>query len=287
MSTDAQHPPGSLDESLSALAAEFVRACKNAGIALDFLPRTLPFVDKFMTANRASKDTLSTPAGAYVGEVIRKETRGVWYEHEGQPALDVGEHQVDPIAAVTALFEKGTVHFGGVKIDTCKQYCEWVVRMQRQWLEGTLLGTADSMATLRTSMTTDAKLAGVLVAQCQQAVQNGKLTWHESLDFTPDSLDGVERMLGKMHNHYKFAAAGTGPNEEQLAAASKLWGIYIGEVIRRHYGGQWLQGPDGALTLAIGEAQISPIAKARKRIVDGPTENVRYYFSSMTKVLQG
>lgn len=287
MSTDEPRPPGSLDEYLPALAAEFVQACKEAGINLDFQPRTLPFVDKFMAANRAGKDKLATPAGAYVGEVIRKETGGVWYEHEGQPALDVGEHQVDPIAAVTALFEKGTVQFGGVKIDACKQYCEWVVKMQRQWLEGTLLGTADSMATLRTSMTTDAKLAGVLVAQCQQAIQSGKLTWHESLDFTQDSLDGVERLLGKMHNHYKFAAPGTGPSEEQLASTSRLWGIYIGEVIRRHYGGQWLQGQDGALTLSIGEAQVSPIAKARKRIVDGPTENIRYYFSSMLKVLQG
>ena len=32
---------------------------------------------------------------------------------------------------------------------------------------------------------------------------------------------------------------------------------------------------------------LQPIVKARKRIVDGPTENIRYYFSSMEKVLQG
>ena len=287
MSTEEQRPPAGLEEYLPALAAEFVQTCKAAGINLDFQPRTLPFVDKFMAAHRADPDKPAKAAGAYVGEVIRKETGGIWYEHEGQPALDVGEHQVDPIAAITELFDKGTVQFGGMKFETCKQYCEWVVKMQRQWLEGTLLGTADSMATLRTSMTTDAKLAGVLVAQCQSAIQSGKLTWAESLDMTPDSLDGVERLLGKMHNHYKFAAPGAGPSDEQINNTSKTWGIYIGEVIRRHYGGQWLQAPDGALTLSIGETQVSPIAKARKRIVDGPTENIRYYFSSMTKVLQG
>ncbi|MBY0494382.1 MAG: hypothetical protein K2Y23_09205 [Cyanobacteria bacterium] len=287
MSTDEQRPPTGFDEYLPAQAAEFVKACKDAGINLDFQPRTLPFVDKFMAANRASAGTLAEPAGAYVGEVIRKETGGVWYEHEGKPALDVGEAQVDPIAAVAELFEKGGAQFGEMKISGCKQYCEWVIKMQRQWIEGTLIGTADSMATLRTSMTTDAKLAGSLVAQCQTAIHTGKLTWAESLDFTPDSLDGVERILGKMHNHYKFAAAGAGPSDEQIASTSKTWGIYIGEVIRRFYGGQWSAAQDGTLSLAIGEAAISPIAKARKRIIDGPTENVRYYFSSIAKVLQG
>lgn len=284
MSTDEQRP---LQEHLAALAAGFVQACKDTGINLDFQPRTLPFVDKFMAANRAGRDQFAMPAGAYVGEVIRRETGGAWYEHEGKPALDVGEHQVDPLAAIDGLYEKGHARFGDLKIDTCKQYCEWVVKMQRHWLDGTLLGTADSMATLRTSMTADAKLAGVLVAQCQQAIQSGKLTWGESLDFTADSLDGVERLLGKMHNHFKYAAAGAGPTDEQLNVSSRTWGIYIGEVIRRHYGGQWSAAEDGTLALAVGEATISPTAKARKRIVDGPTENIRYYFASMNKVLQG
>ncbi len=287
MSTDDNSPQTGLDDYLPALAAEFVQTCKTAGINLDFQPRTLPFVDKYMAANRQDQEKLATPVAAYLGEVIRRETGGVWYEHEGKPALDVGEHQVDPLAVVQLLFASGRAQFGDVKIESTKQYCEWVVRMQRQWLERTLLGTADSMATLRTSMTTDAKLAGVLVAQSQAAVQTAKLKWAESLDYTPDSLDAIERMLGKVHNLSKYAAAGQGPGEEHLATASKVWGIYIGEVIRRHYGGQWSLAEDGVLSLLIGEAQIYPIAKARKRIVDGPTENIRYYFSSMEKVLQG
>jgi len=287
MPTDDPSPQTGLDEHLPALAAEFVQTCKAAGVNLDFLPRTLPLVDKYMAANRQDQGQLETPVAAYLGEVIRRETGGIWYEHEGKPALDVGEHQVDPLAVIQLLFTNGRAQFGDVKIESTKQYCEWVVRMQRQWLERTLLGTADSMATLRTSMTTDAKLAGVLVAQSQLAVQTAKLKWAESLDYTPDSLDAIERMLGKMHNLAKYAAPGQGPSDEHMATASRIWGIYIGEVIRRHYGGQWSTNEAGALTLSIGEAQVDPIAKARKRIADGPTENIRYYFSSMEKVLQG
>jgi hypothetical protein len=284
MTTD-QTPEAGLDAYVTGLAAEFVQNRKNAGVSLDFLPRTLPLVDKYLAADRQQAQQQTREIGAYLGEVIRKETGGQWYEHEGNPALDVGEHQVDPLAALAELVEKGQAQFGDVTIQTTKQYCEWVCRLHRQWLDRTLLGRFESMAALRTSMTTDAKLAGALVAQSQSAVQTGRLTWGETLDFTPDSLDAIERMLGKVHNTCKYTASGL--NEEQLAAAAKLWGIYIGEVIRRFYGGQWAAGAGDELSLSIGEATVLPVAKARKRIVDGPTENIRYYFSSIEKVLQG
>ena len=302
MSTPDQSQPSGPDQNMPALAAEFVETCKAAGLNLDFQLRTLPFVDKYLagvrletqqlaSANDAEATALvtrnATWIGAYLGEVIRRETGGLWYEHEGNPALDVGEQQVDPVATVLQLFEKSRADFGDVKIETTKQYCEWVCRMQRQWLDHMVLGHYDSVAALRTSMSRDAKLAGLLLAQSQPAVQNARLKWAESLDFRSDSLDTIERMLGKMHDLAKAAAPGTGPSDEQISAASTLWGVYIGEVIRRHYGGQWATEEDGTLSLSVGEAQISPIAKARKRIVDGPAENIRYYFSSVAKLLQG
>jgi hypothetical protein len=277
-----------MDDSQAALAAEFVQVCKTAGITLDFQPRTLPFVDKYLTGSRAEAQAKVPSIGAYVGEVIRRETGGVWYEHEGNPALDCGEHQIDPLAFINLMIEKGNAQFGDVKIAGTKQYCEWVCRMQRQWLDGTLLGSYESMAALRTSMTPDAKLAGVIVAQAQGAVKTAKLKWQESLDFTQDSLEGVERILGKIHNAGLYGSGSAKPSEEELAVLSKMWGTYIGEVIRRHYGGQWSQGEDGTLSLSIGEAKgVFPIAKARKRVVDGAGDNIRYYFSSMVKLIQG
>lgn len=272
---------------MAALAAEFVQVCKGAAVNLDFQPRTLPLVDKYLAASRLDAERHAKAVAAYVGEVIRRETGGLWYEHEGNPALDVGEHQIDPQAFVTLLLERGHAQFGEVKISGTKQYCEWVCRLQRQWLDHSLLGTYESMAALRTSMTPDAKLAGVLVAQSQSAVHSAKLKWNEALDFTQDSLEAVERILGKIHNAGRYGSGSSTPSEEELTAASKMWGTYIGEVIRRHYGGQWAQGEDGTLALLIGEAKADPIAKARKRIVDGASDNIRYYFSSMLKLLQG
>ena len=276
-----------MDDSMAALAAEFVKVCKTAGVNLDFQPRTLPLLDKYLAGSPSEAQPQANSIAAYVGEVIRRETGGLWYEHEGNPALDAGDHQIDPIAFVTLLLDRGHAQFGDIKITGTKQYCEWVCRLQRQWLDRALLGTYESMAALRTSMTPDAKLAGVLVAQAQSAVHTAKLTWNESLDFTQDSLEAIERILGKIHNAGRYGAGSAAPSEEELAAAAKMWGTYIGEVIRRHYGGQWSQDEDGALALLIGEARAHPIAKARKRMADGASDNIRYYFSSMLKLLQG
>lgn len=283
-------------ESMSALAAEFVAACKTRGVSLDYLPRTLPLVDKFVAATRGEAQQLTAkkdPGGAaqivdthapgiaaYVGEVIRRETGGSWYDFDGNPMVNAGDYQADPLPIVRGLLESGKGYEGDVAIESAKAYCDMISRMQRVWLEGTLLGTYESMTALRTAIAPDAKLAGTIVAASQQAVKTGKMTHGESLDFSSDSLEGVERIMNGLHKQSQDKTL----TEEQLVELSKMWGIYVGEVIRRYYGGQW-SIVDGVPDLALGGKQASPIAKARKRIAGGPMENLKYYFQSIMKVL--
>ena len=270
-------------DQMPALAAEFVQVCKTNGTNLDYLPRTLPLVDKLMNGKRADvasdlKTKHVTWITAYLGEVIRKETGGSWYDFDGRPMLNVGDYQADPMAIVTGLIETGKGIDGDVSIESTKAYCEMISRMQRVWLEGTVLGTFESMAALRTSMTPDAKLAGTIVAQSQQAIKAAKLVFDESLDFTSESLDGVERIMTKLQKQEPKLT------DEQITELSKLWGVYVGEVIRRYYGGQWVI-VEGVPDVALGGKHASPIAKVRKRLVGGPTENLKYYFTSIMKVL--
>jgi hypothetical protein len=298
MSDPGSSPP-KVAESIPALAAEFAAVCKNGGIALDYLPRTLPLVDRFLAGKRTEIQQLAAKQDpkaaelqskhaalvtAYLGEVIRKETAGSWYDFDGRPMLDIGAYQADLAPVVTALLQSGKGREGDVAIESTKAYCELMVRMQRVWLEGTVLGTYESMAALRTSISTDAKLAGTVVAQSQLAVQTAKLKFSESIDFSSESLDAVERIMSVLHTQ----ASGRDPNQklgdEQITELSKLWGIYVGEVIRRYYGGQWLL-VDGAPDLALGGRHASPLAKVRKRIAGGALDNLKYYFTSIMKVL--
>jgi hypothetical protein len=288
----------SMADRMPALAAEFAQAQKNTGVNLDFLPRTLPLVDKYLAAKRTELQQLNAkhdPQAAevkaahaasiagYLGEVIRKETGGSWYDFDGRPMLNVGDYQADPLPIVNALLQSGQARDGDVVITSTKAYCEMITRMQRVWLEGTVLGTYESMAALRTSISPDAKLAGTIVAQSQAAVQAAKLSFDESLDLSSESLEQVERIMSKLHKQ----ATEPGPDqltEQQLTELSTLWGIYVGEVIRRYYGGQW-STIDGVPDLTLGGKNAAPIAKVRKRITGGPMDNLKYYFTSIMKVL--
>src|SRR5687768_5018057 len=186
MSNQTESSGPKLAESMPATAAEFAQVCKTNGIALDCLLRTLPLVDRFLNGvrgevqqRRARQDPQASEfqkkhamaIAAYLGEVIRRETGASWYDYDDRPLLDCGDYQADPMTAVTELFEQGKTHEGDLAIETTKAYCEMIVRMQRLWLDGTVLGSYESMTALRTAMTPDAKLAGWLVAQSQAAVK--------------------------------------------------------------------------------------------------------------------
>ncbi len=284
-------------ESMPALAAEFAHACKSKGLALDYLPRTLPLVDRFLKDARAEvqqlftkqdptaaavRETNATLITAYLGEVIVRETGASWYDFDGRPFLNVGDYQADPMTAVLGLFEHGKGREGDIIIESTKAYCELICRMQRLWLDGTVLATFESMSALRTSMTPEARLAGWLVGQAQLAVKTAKMQWQESLDFSADSLDAIERILTAIHSRsQKEPLSG-----DALTEAANMWGVYFGEVIRRRYGGQWSLSADGIHQIDHSGIAPQPIVKVRKRIVDGASDNLRVYFFAIPKAMR-
>ena len=278
--SDQEEPsePGA-SEKMPALAQEFAKARKDGGLTLDFLPRTLPLVDRFMKGT-PSADPLAITA--YVGEVIRRETGASWYDFDDRPFLDVGDYQTDPLAVVRSILGSGQAREGDVTIESTKAYCELICRMQRLWLDGTVLATYESMSALRTAMTPDARLAGWLVGQSQLAVKAAKMEWQESLDFGADSLDAVERILTAIHARSQKSPLG----EQDLDEASKMWGAYLGEVIRRRYGGQWSTSADGILQIDLSGTSPQPIVKVRRRLADGASDNIRVYFFAIPKAMR-
>ncbi len=65
-----------------------------------------------------------------------------------------------------------------------------------------------------------------------------------------------------------------------------MWGAYLGEVIRRRYGGQWSTSADGILQVDLSGTSPQPIVKVRKRIVDGASDNIRVYFFAIPKAMR-
>jgi len=64
-----------------------------------------------------------------------------------------------------------------------------------------------------------------------------------------------------------------------------MMGVFVGEIIRRLYGGQWRVSETGELELPYPGTTIRPIDRARKRIVSGPSDNIRMYYASLPKII--
>jgi hypothetical protein len=123
-----------------------------------------------------------------------------------------------------------------------------------------------------------------------------ELAWHRHrirLDYTPESIEAVETMMDAL---YKADHSGSllrflhRPSKEQVSQMALLWGTYIGEVIRLHHGGEWVQEPVGgtgepALTLKIGEIGYFPTDKAYRRLTNGEDDNVWLYYRELAEKL--
>jgi hypothetical protein len=101
-------PPGDVFE-LAERAVDFVR--RALGMTLDYTAETLPVLDHYLgtvpTDQAATVDLIAATAGAYFGEVIRKELGATW-ELDGAPAkwqlvLSVGVRFAPVGAAVEAI----------------------------------------------------------------------------------------------------------------------------------------------------------------------------------------
>jgi hypothetical protein len=284
---------------MATVAREFAENLGQAGVTLDFTPASLVRIDgliaamlkKFPAANlpegKEKRARACINLGAYVGEVLRLHEGGVWVKGDDQVhVLDLGGLAAPVIQAMFGFLTDGRVAMPGGTADTVVSYYEQVSRANGSWLETTVRGQHSDMESLQREMSADAKLAGWLAAQAQIAVKTARTKWSVALDFTADSLKLVEAVLGQLHDMAKAAAPADRPTEKQIEGASIVWGVYVGEVIRRHYGGQWeVSKPDGILQLKIKEARLFPVRKVQKRLVDGPGDNVAFYFHAMKQVL--
>ncbi len=68
----------------------------------------------------------------------------------------------------------------------------------------------------------------------------------------------------------------------------KLWGSYLGEVLRRRYAGSWemTQYPGGAVAVPAVEARGSrlfPLMQVYRRLTVGEEEDLRAFYSLVTE----
>lgn len=97
------------------------------------------------------------------------------------------------------------------------------------------------------------------------------------LDFSEASVEKLEELVGAA-------------SPQNLDEASKMWGAYFGEVVRRRWGGDWsIESYPGAqfatLTLTVHGSKLFPSMKIYRRLTQGASENLVTFYASVKERL--
>jgi hypothetical protein len=129
-----------------------------------------------------------------------------------------------------------------------------------------------------------------------------------TLDFSENSLQQLEGILAQLYQERRAMAAAPAPQqnptdsrgeapsdsgavEEQMVMMCKLWGGYLGEVVRRRWGGEWtMETYPGAgfatLTLNVRGAKLFPSMKIYRRLTEGVGDDVWSFYQRVRGKLE-
>jgi hypothetical protein len=123
-------------------------------------------------------------------------------------------------------------------------------------------------------------LGAMMEGYARAAAELGRSEFKQKLDFTSDSIDALDEIL---------VVVGESP-ELELDFEVRLWGSYLGEVLRRRYAGNWemTQYPGGAMAVPAIEvrgSRLFPLMKVYRRLTVGDEEDLRAFYAMVTERL--
>jgi hypothetical protein len=123
-------------------------------------------------------------------------------------------------------------------------------------------------------------LGAMMEGYARAAAELGRSEFKQKLDFTSDSIDALDEILVRV---------GESP-ELELDFEVRLWGSYLGEVLRRRYAGNWemTQYPGGAMAVPAIEvrgSRLFPLMKVYRRLTVGDEEDLRAFYAMVTERL--
>jgi hypothetical protein len=123
-------------------------------------------------------------------------------------------------------------------------------------------------------------LGTMMEGYAQAASEFAKSEFGLKLDFTSESIDALDDILVRVGESPEF----------DMDFVVRLWGSYLGEVLRRRYAGSWemTQYPGGVAAVPAVElrgSRLFPLMKVFRRLNEGEEEDLRTFFSMVTERL--
>jgi hypothetical protein len=123
-------------------------------------------------------------------------------------------------------------------------------------------------------------LGTMMEGYARAAAELATSEFQQKLDFTSESIDTLDEIL---------VVVGESP-ELDLDFEVRLWGSYLGEVLRRRYAGVWemTQYPGGITAVPAIEVRASrlfPLMKVYRRLTMGDEEDLSAFYAMVTERL--
>ena len=122
-------------------------------------------------------------------------------------------------------------------------------------------------------------LASMMEGYAKAAAELGRTQFSQKLDFSSESIDALDEII---------VLVGESP-ELDVDFEVRLWGSYLGEVLRQRYAGAWemTQYPGGVAAVPAVElrgSRLFPLMKVYRRLTEGE-EDLRTFYSMVTERL--
>ena len=123
-------------------------------------------------------------------------------------------------------------------------------------------------------------LGAMMEGYSQAAAELARSEFKQNLDFSSESIDSLDDILVRI---------GESP-ELDMDFEVRLWGAYLGEVLRRRYAGTWEMTPYPGGVAAVPAVELRgsrlfPLMKVYRRLTEGEEEDLRAFFSMVTERL--
>jgi hypothetical protein len=120
-------------------------------------------------------------------------------------------------------------------------------------------------------------LGSMMEGYARAAADLARTEFAQKLDFSSESIDGLDEIL---------VLVSESP-ELDVDFEVRLWGSYLGEVLRRRYAGTWemTQYPGGVAAVPAVElrgSRLFPLMKVYRRLTEGEEEDLRAFYSMVT-----
>src|ERR1700745_1772236 len=123
-------------------------------------------------------------------------------------------------------------------------------------------------------------LGAMMEGYAQAAIEVAKSDFRQALDFSSDSINALDEILVLLSESLEI----------DLDFESRLWGSYLGEVLRQRYAGSWemTQYPGGEHAVPavdVRGSRLFPLMKVYRRMTVGGEEDLRSFYAMVTERL--